>query len=85
MVLALTLTFIAILTLLGATAVTMISTDMLLGGNVKNSQIAFDQAEAGIHYTLGRLPTLIRQGTLSLKSAATRFWRAPRCRFKLRQ
>ncbi len=66
MVLALTLTFIAILTLLGATAVTMISTDMLLGGNVKNSQIAFDQAEAGIHYTLGRLPALIRQGTLSL-------------------
>lgn len=66
LVLVLTLVFLAALTILGSTAVTMTSTDLLLGGNYKSSQVAFYQAEAGVHYTLARLPHLISQGTLSL-------------------
>lgn len=64
--LVLTLMFLAVLTITGSTAVLMTSTDLLLGGNYKSSQAAFYQAEAGVHYALARLPSLIDNGTLAL-------------------
>ena len=64
--LVLTLLLLAVLTITGATAVIMTSTDVLLGGNYKQSQAAFYNAEAGVHYTLANLPNLIRHGTLAL-------------------
>jgi hypothetical protein len=64
--LVLTLLLLAVLTITGATAVIMTSSDVLLGGNYKQSQVAFYNAEAGVHYTLASLPNLIRHGTLAL-------------------
>lgn len=64
--LVLTLLLLAVLTITGATAVIMTSSDVLLGGNYKQSQVAFYNAEAGVHYTLASLPHLIHHGTLAL-------------------
>lgn len=69
--LVLTLMFLAVLTITGATAVLMTSTDLLLGGNYKSSQAAFYQAEAGVHYALAKLPILIGDGTLLLDGSRT--------------
>lgn len=69
--LVLTLMFLAVLAITGATAVLMTSTDLLLGGNYKSSQAAFYQAEAGVHYALARLPVLIDNGTLVLDGSQT--------------
>ncbi len=64
--LVLALVFVTLLILMGSTAVTMTSTDALIGGNYHQSQTALHDAEAGIHYALGRLPALLRQGTVLL-------------------
>jgi hypothetical protein len=69
--LVLTLMFLAVLTITGSTAVLMTSTDLLLGGNYKSSQVAFYQAEAGVHYVLARLPVPIGDGTLLLDGSQT--------------
>jgi hypothetical protein len=55
MVLVMTLVCLAILTVLGATAVTITSTDLLLGGAFKSGRIAFYNAEAGIHYAVSQI------------------------------
>ena len=64
--LVLALVFVTILILMGSTAVTMSSTDALIGGNYHQSQAALHDAEAGLHYALGRLPTLLRRHTVRL-------------------
>lgn len=63
--LVLVLVLLAVLTVVGLTAVTMTSTDLLVGGNYKSSQRAFYNAEAGVHYTLSRIPgALVTLGRL---------------------
>ena len=61
------LIFLAILAVLGTTAVTMLATDMRIGGNVKQSRAALASADAGVHFTLGSLPGLIADGTNTLR------------------
>lgn len=55
MILVLILTFLAILSLLGATAVIVTSTDIKIGGNYILSQKAFYDADAGVNYTLSKI------------------------------
>jgi hypothetical protein len=55
MVTAVALLLIAILTLLGTTAVIVTSTDIQIGGNYKVSEVAFYAAEAGIEEARARL------------------------------
>ncbi len=55
MVTAVALLLMAVLTLLGTTAVVMTSTDLQIGGNYKVSEVAFYAAEAGIQEARARL------------------------------
>jgi hypothetical protein len=64
------LMLLAVLTLLGTTAMVSSLTEMQVGGNYKTSVQAFYDAEAGVHYTLARLPNAIADGTLSFKGTA---------------
>lgn len=64
--LVLVLVLLGVLTVVGTTAVTLTSTDLLVGGNYKASQLAFYNAEAGVHYTLGSIPGAIGATTLTL-------------------
>jgi len=64
--LVMTLMFIAILTIAGSTAVTINSTDLLLGGAFHASQIAFYNAESGVNYVTSQIPTLIADNKLKL-------------------
>jgi hypothetical protein len=65
--LVLVLVLLGVLTVVGTTAVTLTSTDLLVGGNYKASQLAFYHAEAGVHYTLASVPGAIGATTLTLK------------------
>jgi hypothetical protein len=67
MTLALVLVLVGILTVVGTTAVMLTTTDLLVGGNYKTSQLAFYNAEAGVQYTLASLPGALSSGTLSLR------------------
>ncbi|MGH7793223.1 MAG: pilus assembly PilX family protein [Thermodesulfobacteriota bacterium] len=55
MVTAVALLLVAVLTLLGTTAVVVTSTDILIGGNYKLSEQAFYAAEAGVEEARARL------------------------------
>ena len=55
MILVLILTFLVILSLLGATAVIVTSTDIKIGGNYVLSQKAFYDANAGVNYALSKI------------------------------
>jgi len=55
MVTAVALLLIAVLTLLGTAAVVVTSTDILIGGNYKVSEVAFYAAEAGVEEARARL------------------------------
>jgi Tfp pilus assembly protein PilX len=55
MVTAVALLLVAVLTLLGTTAVVITSTDLLIGGNYKVSEQAFYAAEAGVEEAKARL------------------------------
>jgi hypothetical protein len=54
-VLVMTLVGLAVVGLLGSTAVTMTSTDLWLAGAFKSSQIALHNAQAGVHYALSQV------------------------------
>ena len=54
-VLVIGLMFIAILAMLGSTAVVMTTTDMQIGGNYKTGTQAFWDAEAGVNYGLAMM------------------------------
>jgi hypothetical protein len=64
--LVLALVLLGVLTVVGTTAVTLTSTDLLVGANYKASQLAFYNADAGVQHTLGSIPGALRSGTLSL-------------------
>jgi hypothetical protein len=66
MTLVLALVLLSVLTVVGTTAVTMTSTDLLVGGNYKASQLAFYNAEAGVQYTLASIATALSSGALAL-------------------
>jgi len=64
--LVMTLMFIAVLTIVGATAVTINSTDLLLGGAFQASQIAFHNADSGVKYMTSQIATLVADDRLKL-------------------
>ena len=64
--LVITLVLIALLTVLGSTAVKMTTTDLSIGATYKSTQTAFYHAEAGLAYTRSRLSDLLDTGALSL-------------------
>ena len=65
-VLTTSLILLAVLSLMGATAVLTTITDTQIASNLENSSRALYYAEAGVHYTLARLNDLIADGSLSL-------------------
>lgn len=70
--LVMTLMFIAVLTIAGSTAVTINSTDLLLGGAFHASQTAFHNADSGIHYVASQIPELIADKKLKLDGTKTK-------------
>ena len=64
--LIMTLMFIAVLSIAGSTAVTMSSTDLLLGGAFRASQTAFHNADAGVKYATYQIAELIADDRLKL-------------------
>ena len=60
------LMFLAIIAILGATAVTVTTTDLKIGVNYKTSVQSFYNAEAGIQYTIGMIGQGLEQETFSL-------------------
>ena len=55
MILVLVLSFLAILSLLGATAVIVTTTDIKIGGNYLRSEQAFYNADAGVKYAIAKI------------------------------
>lgn len=53
--LVISLMFLAILAMLGATAMVLTTTDIQIGGNYKASEQAFYQADAGVNYGIGKI------------------------------
>ncbi|MBC8461660.1 MAG: pilus assembly PilX N-terminal domain-containing protein [Deltaproteobacteria bacterium] len=66
MILVLVLSFLAILSLLGATAVIVTTTDIKIGGNYKASVQAFYDADAGVNYAIARIEDGLANNTLAL-------------------
>ncbi len=64
--LIMTLMFIAVLTIVGSTAVTINSTDLLLGGAFQASQTAFHNADAGVLFASSHLSALVEKKRLRL-------------------
>ena len=62
MILVLVLSFLAILSLLGATAVIVTTTDIKIGGNYKASVQAFYDADAGVNYAIARIKIDLANG-----------------------
>ena len=70
MVLATGLIFLAIIALLGTTAVLVTTTDLKIGGNYKTSEQAFYAAEAGINVAMSNVEDFIFGGTETLSTPA---------------
>ena len=70
MVLPLGLIFLAIITILGATAVIVTTTDLKIGSNYKKSQQAFYAAEAGINAAMSNVEDYIFDVTDTLSTSA---------------
>ena len=54
-VLVISLVFLVLLTMLGTTAVVLTTTDMKIGANYKDSELAFNNAQAGVQYAIGKM------------------------------
>lgn len=67
--LVISLMFIAILGMLGATAVMIVTTDMQIGSNYKSSTQAFYDAEAGVNYALGKMEEGLADGSFALPTS----------------
>jgi hypothetical protein len=65
-VLPLGLMFLAIITILGTTAVILTTTDLKIGSNYKRSVQAFYDADAGIQYAIGSIENGLDGGTFPL-------------------
>jgi Tfp pilus assembly protein PilX len=76
MVTAVGLLLVAVLTLLGTTAVVMTSTDLQIGGNYKISEIAFYAAEAGVEEARARLRSSAGANLITDTSPTSTQWRA---------
>ena len=76
MVTAISLLVLAALTLLGATAMLVTSTDILIGGNYKVSGIAFYAAEAGVEEARARLRSTAGGYLINDTSPTSKQWRA---------
>ena len=57
------LSMLAILGLLGSTAVVLTTTDIQIGGNYKANAIAFYDADAGANYAIAQMGAGIKAGT----------------------
>ena len=64
--LILALSMLVILSLLGALALSVSTTDVQISGNLKNSQYSFFAAEAAVEYALGNETILQSTGTTNL-------------------
>jgi Tfp pilus assembly protein PilX len=76
MVTAVSLLVLAALTLLGATAMLVTSTDILIGGNYKVSEMAFYAAEAGVEEARARLRSTAGANLIADASPSSTQWRA---------
>ena len=76
MVTALALLLLAVLTLLGTTAVVVTSTDIRIGGNYKVSEVAFYAAEAGVEEARARLRSTAGANRLLIPYPSSSQWRA---------
>lgn len=54
-VLVLSLVFMVLLAMVGSTAVVLTTTDMKIGSNYKDSEAAFNDAQAGVQYAIGKM------------------------------
>lgn len=66
--LIISLMFVAILAMIGTTAVVMTTTDMQIGGNYRASTEAFFDADAGINYAIRKLEDLLKAGNFPSES-----------------
>jgi Tfp pilus assembly protein PilX len=76
MVTALALLLLAVLALLGTTAVVVTSTDIKIGGNYKVSEIAFYAAEAGVEEARARLRSTAGGHQIVDSYPTSKDWRA---------
>jgi hypothetical protein len=76
MVTAVALLLLAVLALLGTTAVVVTSTDILIGGNYKISGQAFYAAEAGTEEARGRLRSSAGANHINDSDPTSTQWRA---------
>jgi len=63
------LMFLAILAMLGATAVVLTTTDIQIGANYKASAKAFQDAEAGVNYAVAQMEAGLKNGTFALPTS----------------
>lgn len=68
-VLPIALMFLAILGLLGTTAVITTTTDLKIGGNYKTSKQAFYDADAGVQYAIAKIEDGLSDGTFTLPAS----------------
>jgi len=66
MILVLVLSLLAIISLLGATAVIVTTTDIKIAGNYRDSVQAFYDADAGVNYAIAKIEDGIVNNTLDL-------------------
>ncbi len=64
--LVMALMFIAVLTIMGSTAVTINSTDLLLGGAFQSSQAALHNADSGVNFVTSQVSSLVVDDKLKL-------------------
>lgn len=85
--LIMTLMFIAVLAIVGSTAVTINSTDLLLGGAFQASQTAFHNADAGVLFASSHLFALVEKKRLRLdgtkRTESYTFKKPPGFEFKI--
>lgn len=66
--LIISLMFVAVLAMLGATAMVLTSTDMQIGTNYRASTKAFFDADAGVNYAIGKMEAGLSNSSFSLPS-----------------
>jgi len=64
--LVISLMFLAILAMLGSTAVVLTTTDMQIGANYKTHAQAFYDADAGVNYAIAKIEAGLEDGSFSL-------------------
>lgn len=72
-VLVLSLVFMVLLAMVGSTAVVLTTTDMKIGANYKDSEAAFNDAQAGVQYAIGKMEEGLKAWprTFTLPTSAT--------------